>query len=102
MPITFVGVAHMIKCLFQVGLATMPIQLHLNRIGLRMEYALCLGLLCLLYAVLNFFRKAAERRRQMHLRSVAMPESGNGPDRYVCVLLTGGRSGSYILPSSEK
>ena len=67
-----------------------------------MEYALCIGMIGLLYAVLNFFRKAAERRRQMHLRSVAMPESGYGPDRYVCVLLTDGRSGSYILPSGEK
>ncbi len=67
-----------------------------------MEYALCLGLICLLYAVLNFFRKAAERRRELYRRSITMPETGYGPDRYVCVLLTDGGSGSYILPSSEE
>lgn len=67
-----------------------------------MEEALCIGLLILLYAVLKFFRKAADRRRELHLRSLLAPAGGDGISRFVCVRLTDGSSGSYFLPVREK
>jgi len=68
-----------------------------------MEYALCLGLICLLYAVLHILRERTKRRRDLNRRSVgAMPASGNGIDRFVSIRCTDDSSGSYFLPSSEK
>lgn len=61
-----------------------------------MEYGLSLALLILLYGVLHFFRKAAERRRELDRWSVAVPVHGDGVRRFVCVRLDDGSSGSYF------
>lgn len=66
-----------------------------------MEEALCIGLLILLYAVLKFFRKAAERRQKLHLRSIDAPAGGDGISRFVCVRLTEGGHGGGFRPIEE-
>jgi hypothetical protein len=67
-----------------------------------MEYALILGLLILLYALLKFFRKAAERRRELYIRSLRAPVGGDGVSRFVCVHRTDGSSASYFRTGVEE
>ena len=67
-----------------------------------MEYALGFAVLALFYAVLNFFRKAAERRRELHIRSLSAPVGGDGISRFVCVHRTDGSSASYFRPGAEE
>ncbi len=68
-----------------------------------MIYALCLGLLILLYAVLYILRERVKRRCELYRRSIAaMPVGGDGISRFVCVRCTDDSSGSYFLPSSEE
>jgi hypothetical protein len=63
-----------------------------------MEYGLSLALLILLYAALKFFRKAAKRRHELHLRSISAPVGGDGISRFVCVRLTDGGHGGGFRP----
>ncbi len=67
-----------------------------------MEEALCTGLLFLLYIVLKFFRKAAERRRELYLRSIDAPVGGDGISRFVCVRLTEGGHGGGFRPVGKQ
>ena len=67
-----------------------------------MEYVLCFALLILLYRVLHFFRKAAERRRELHRRSLLPPVPGDDISHFVCALRVDGSSASrFIRPGEE-